>query len=305
MLYVNFVEELMTKQMRRVLKYFFFLLFISCNTQGPVGNKKIISVSIPPFKYFTEAIGGDDFIVNVMVPAGANPHIYEPVPGQISALRKSVAFISNGYLGFEMTWLDRFYETNRNMKKLSLGDNIDLIKAAGHSDDGHIEGADPHYWVSAKCAKVIASTVKDFLCELKPGSKEKYEKNYSNLVNTISEIDQKATDLFSGYKGRSFMIYHPTLGYFARDYGLIQIAVENEGKEPTPSTLKELIDNARSQNIKVIFVQREYDTKNARAIASESGAVIESIDPLSENWPEAMMEIIKAIHESIVKSGIK
>jgi zinc transport system substrate-binding protein len=285
-----------------VLKYLILLLFVSCNTQGPVSNKKIITVSIPPFKYFIEAIGGGDFNVNVMVPAGANPHIYEPVPGQISALRKSVAFISDGYLGFEMTWLDRFYETNRSMKKLSLGDNIDLIKPKGQTGEGHVEGADPHYWVSPKCAMKIASSVKALLCDLKPGSREKYEQNYSKLIETISGIDQKAIDLFSDFKGRSFMIFHPTLGYFARDYGLNQIAVENEGKEPTPSTLKDLIDIARSQNIKVIFVQKEYDTKNAKAIALETGAIIEAIDPLSEDWPGTMNEIINAIHKSFVAS---
>jgi len=288
--------------MQRALKYLFILLLISCNSQGNNSNKKTITVSIPPFKYFIEAIGSEDFNVNVMVPAGANPHIYEPIPGQIAALRKSVAFISDGYLGFEMTWLDRFYETNRSMKRLSLGDHIDLIKAVGHSDNGHIEGVDPHYWVSPTCAMVMAISVKDLLCELKPENREKYEQNYSKLIETISVIDQKAKDLFSGLKGRSFMIFHPTLGYFARDYGLNQIAVENEGKEPTPSTLKDLIDNARSQNLKVIFVQKEYDTRNARAIASETGSVIETIDPLSENWPGSMMEIINEVHKSLVES---
>jgi zinc transport system substrate-binding protein len=289
--------------MQRVLKYLLFLLLISCNSQNTVNNKKIISVSIPPFKYFVEKIGGDDFNVNVMVPAGANPHIYEPVPGQISALRNSVAYISDGYLGFEMTWLDRFYETNKRMKRLSLANHIDLIKPNLQSGERHIEGADPHYWASPKCAVTIALSVKDLLCELVPGEKEKYEKNYLKLLGTISEIDKKAKELFSDFNGRSFMIFHPTLGYLARDYGLNQIAVEKEGKEPTPMTLRELIDISRSQNIKVIFIQKEYDTKNARAIASETGAVTIAIDPLSENWPIAIMEIINAIHDSFVESG--
>ena len=95
---------------------------------------------------------GDDFKVNVMVPAGSDPHIYEPFPEQISKLRKSVGYISNGYLGFEMNWLDRFYETNRSMKKLSLGDKIDPIESEHQHEGEHVEGADPHYWVSPKCA---------------------------------------------------------------------------------------------------------------------------------------------------------
>lgn len=285
--------------MKRLLKYFFLILLVSCNQSVEKSGKKMITVSIPPFKYFITAIGGEDFSVNVMVPAGSNPHIYEPVPEQISNLRRSVAYISDGYLGFEMTWLDRFYETNKGMKKLSLGQNIELIEASEHSDSEHVEGADPHYWVSPKCALIMAESVKFLLIELNPGKSEQYEINYQNLVRIISDLDKKATAVLSEYKGRSFMIFHPTLGYFARDYGLKEISVEKEGKEPTPSSLKELIDIGRSEKIKVIFVQREYDTKNARAIASETGASLEIIDPLSENWAASVEQVIEALQRSL------
>ena len=216
--------------MKRLFVYFFLPILISCNQTGSDNKGKIITVSIPPFKYFIEAIGGDDFIVNIMVPAGANPHIYEPVPDQITNLRKSVAYVSDGYLGFEMTWLDRFYETNRSMKRLSLSQNIDLIKPVGHFDSEHIEGADPHFWVSPKNALTMASAVKSLLTEINPGKREKYELNYSNLVKQISTIDKNARELFSGYQNRSFMVFHPTLGYLARDYGLKQIALRMKGK---------------------------------------------------------------------------
>lgn len=284
--------------MNKLFKYFFLLMLVSCNQSGSNSGEKIITVSIPPFKYFIYAIGGADFSVNVMVPAGASPHIYEPVPDQIANLRKSVAYVSDGYLSFEMTWLDRFYETNRNMKKLSLGQNIDLIKPVGRSDSEHVEGADPHYWVSPKCALVIAAAVKSLLIDLNPEKREKYEVNYTNLVKSINDIDKKAMELFSLCRNKSFMIFHPTLGYLARDYGLKEIAVENEGKEPTPSSLKELIDIGKAEKIRVIFIQREYDTKNARAIAAETGAVLETIDPLSENWAASELQIIDALYKS-------
>ena len=274
---------------------------MSCNHTVSNSGEKIITVSIPPFKYFINAIAGDDFRVNIMVAAGANPHIYEPVPEQIADLRKSVAYISDGYLGFEMTWLDRFYETNPRMKKLSLGQNIDLIKPTGNSDSEHVEGADPHYWVSPKCALSMAGAIKTLLIDLNPDKKDKYELNYGNLVKSINEIDIKAGELFKAVKNKSFMTFHPTLGYLARDYGLKQIAVENEGKEPTPSSLKELIDIGKAEKIRVIFVQREYDTKNARAIAAETGAVLETIDPLSENWAASEQQIIDALYNSFKK----
>jgi zinc transport system substrate-binding protein len=205
-------------------------MFVSCNQSSSNGDGKIITVSIPPFKYFIDAIGGGDFKVNVMVPAGADPHIYEPVPDQIAGLSKSVAYISDGYLGFEMTWLDRFYETNWNMKKLSLGKNIDLIKPVVHADSEHVEGADPHYWVSPRCALIMASDIKALLIDLNPEKSEKYTLNYTNLVKTIDNIDKKASDLYSSYQNRPFMIFHPALGYLARDYGLKEIAVDRYRK---------------------------------------------------------------------------
>jgi zinc transport system substrate-binding protein len=289
--------------MKKLFPYFFLLLLVACNQPVSDRREKIITVSIPPFKYFIDAIGGDDFRVNIMVPAGSNPHIYEPVPGQISNLRKSVAYVSNGYLGFEMTWLDRFYETNRGMKKLSLGQSIDLIRPEKNVDPEHIEGADPHYWISPHCALKIAAEIKSLLIDLNPGEAEKYELNYRTLVKSINDIDQRARELFSGYQNRSFMIFHPTLGYLARDYGLREISVENEGKEPNPASLKELIDTGKAEKIMVIFVQKEYDTKNARAIAAETGAVLETIDPLSENWAASVQQIIDALYKSFKLAG--
>jgi zinc transport system substrate-binding protein len=289
--------------MRKIFCVLLSVFLFSCGNQVSDRGSRIITVSIAPFKYFVNEIAGDDFKVNVMVPAGSNPHIYEPFPEQINMLRRSEAYISNGYLGFEMTWLDRFYETNKTMKKLSLGDKIDpLVSAHQHKGD-NVEGADPHYWVSPKCAMIIASSVKEFLCQLNPVQKEKYTANYENLIVKIKEIDKKAQELFSGTKNKSFMIYHPNLGYLARDYGLEEISVEYEGKEPPPSRMKELIDRARMDGLKTIFVQREYDTKNAKAIANEIGAEIKIIDPLSGDWQKSTIDIINAVHNSLIESS--
>jgi zinc transport system substrate-binding protein len=275
------------------------LFFFSCGRGGTDTGDKIITVSIAPFKYFVKEIAGDDYIINIMVPAGSNPHIYEPFPNQIFELRKSVAYISNGYLGFEMTWLDRFYDTNRTMKKMSLGRNIEPLGSGHHHEGDHVEGADPHYWVSPKCALIMAESVRDFMCELNPAGKNKYMTNYKVLEERIQELDKKASGLFSGVGRRSFMIFHPNLGYLARDYGLEEISVEFEGKEPPPSRMKGLIDRARADSIKTIFVQREYDTKNANAIAHEIGGKVEIIDPLSENWFDSTTDIINAVYSSL------
>ena len=284
---------------RKLFILFTVLSLVSCGNQKRADEKPVITVSIPPFKYFIDKIAGDAFEVNIMVPAGANPHIYEPYPEQITKLQKSVAYVSNGYLGFEMTWLDRFYEVNRNMKKLSLGEKIEPLESEHHHEEGHTESADPHYWVSPSCAGIIASSLKDFLIELKPDMKEQFENNYLTLDSIIKSVGNTAENYFAGAGPKAIMIYHPNLGYLARDYGLEEISVEYEGKEPPPSRMKYLIDRARKENIRTIFVQKEYDTRNAQAIASETGAVIRIIDPLSEDWEHSVTDIINAVHQSL------
>ncbi len=149
--------------MRRLFLFLLLPILFSCGPQKQNTDEKIITVSIAPFKYFVESIAGADFKVNIMVPPGADPHVYEPFPEQINQLRRSVAYISNGYLGFEMVWLKRFYETNKNMVRLSLGDKIKPLAAEHEHEGGHTEAADPHYWVSPECAMIMASSVKDLL----------------------------------------------------------------------------------------------------------------------------------------------
>jgi zinc transport system substrate-binding protein len=201
-----------------------------------------------------------------------------------------------------MTWLDRFYEMNRSMKKLSLGDNIDPIVPEYHHEGDHSEGADPHYWVSPKCAMKMASSVRQFLIELDPLNREQYDENYKILTGKIKEVDSLARELSASGGKKAFMIYHPNLGYLARDYGLEEIAVENNGKEPSPSRLRELIDLAKEDNLKVIMVQREYDTRNARAIAEETGSSVVVIDPLSEDWYSSTTGIIRILKDSFAEN---
>jgi zinc transport system substrate-binding protein len=289
--------------MRNFLLLLIPVVLFSCNQGHEAGKEAgMITVSIAPYKYFVESIAGTDFSVNIMVPAGSDPHIYEPAPNQITALRKSAGYISNGYLAFEMVWLERFYEVNDRMKKLDLGKSINPIESHHHEHEGphnHSEGADPHYWVSPKCAAAMAESVRVFLTEINPSGSERYRENCNLLLEKISELDRKAGEYFSAYSGGSFMIYHPNLAYVARDYGLKEIAVESEGKEPSPSGMKELIDLAGKENLKTIFVQREYDTRNARAIAAETGASIVIIDPLSADWYQSTSDILDALHISL------
>ena len=189
------------------------------------------------------------------------------------------------------------------MKKLSLSASVDpIISEVHHHDDGHSEGADPHFWVSPRCAARMALSVRDFLVELDPANVEEYERNYGVLIEKIGQVDSMARELSEMEGSRTFIIYHPNLAYLARDYGLKEIAVENEGKEPSPSQLRELIDIALRENIKMILVQREYDPRNARAVADETGGRVEVIDPLSGNWYSSTTAVIQLLKTSFTEA---
>jgi zinc transport system substrate-binding protein len=286
--------------MKRNFIIFTLLLpfILACRRNPASDSERIITVSIAPFGYFVQEIGGGDFEVNVMVPPGSNPHIYEPYPEQIMKLRKSVAYISNGFLGFEITWLDRFYAMNKKMTKLSFGDLIDPLTSKHEHEGEHTEAADPHYWVSPTSAAVMAASVRDLLIRLNNEAADKYKANCDLLLEKISALDRKADSLFKDFMGASFMIYHPNLAYLARDYGLEEVAVEFEGKEPPPSHLKYLIDLAREKKITTIFVQKEYDSRSALAIAEEIGAKMVVIDPLSPDWLSSVDFIIENLYRS-------
>ena len=275
------------------------LIITSCGTPAGKKSDRVITVSIPPFEYFVKAIAGDDFKINVMLPPGADHHIWEPLPAQINELAGSEAFILNGQLGFEKAWMGRFSEINPDMKILDLSRHINLIKTDGSDFEGDVHGVkshsqggpDPHYWMSPISARIIAQDLKNFLTELNPGSSGKYETGLKVLNRKIAQVDSTLRVSFSTAPSKTFMIYHPALGYMARDYGLVQVAFEDEGKSPSPARMKELIDIARDKKISIIFIQAEYDVRNAKSLAGETGARLIVINPMNSDWPAAVMEV--------------
>jgi len=284
--------------MKRIFSLVLFILIIAGCTHRTVDQGQgVITVSIEPFRFFTSEIAGDSYSINVIVPPGASPATYEPPPAVIKGISNSDMMIINGYLGFEMAWIDRMIGLNEKVKVLKLADSQDLIASDSHrhNDITHYTGVDPHFWVSPLCARIIARDIKDFLVKNDPDREEIYNSNYMRLDSLILDTDSYIRSILSDSGKKSFMIFHPSLTYFARDYGLEQIAVETEGKEPSPSELKELIDKGREKNLKTIFVQREFDRKNASLIGEEIGAVTISIDPLSNEWVKSVREIAENI----------
>ncbi|TFH48968.1 MAG: hypothetical protein E4G92_02670 [Bacteroidia bacterium] len=166
----------------------------------------------------------------------------------------------------------------------------------GESHDSHAHGGpDPHYWMSPSVAMIMAHDIMDFLVELNPGSYEKYGANLVAVLKRIVEIDSLVRQAVATAPNKTVMIYHPALAYMGRDYGFEQVSFEDEGKSPSPARMKELIDFARDKEIKTIFIQAEYDLRNAQSLSGETGAELIVINPMNRNWPEAVLEVARAI----------
>lgn len=285
-----------------ILLSLFLFFVVGCNSVKD--DTPAISVTIEPQRYFVEKITGNNFKVNTIVPPGTSPESYDPTPSQMVALGKSLLYFKVGYLGFENAWGKTLEENNTNVKVVNTSNEIVLIEGDEHiveigehqHHDGHDhQGVDPHIWSSPKSALIMAENILNALVEIDVENQKVYRDNFTTLRAEIIEVDKKITSLLENAPVKSFIIYHPALGYFARDYNLTQYSIEFEGKNPSPQQLKQMIDFAKKQGIKTIFVQKGFDMKNAESLAKEVGASIHSIDPLSYDWSDEMINIAQIL----------
>ena len=282
--------------MRKFIYILIILCLSACKPSAQSEQKPTITVTLEPLRYFTEAIAGDQYQVVSMVPKGSSPETYDPTPQQLVALNKSQAYFRIGHIGFEQTWMDRLASNSPQLKFFDTSEGINLIRTAGHQhgDHYHAGGVEPHVWNSANNAIILAENIYQALCELDASHQSYYKERLDTLKQAIQQTDQTIRELLQK-ADRSFLIYHPALSYFARDYGLKQISIEEEGKEPSPAQLKTLIETCRKENIHVIFVQQEFDIRNAQLIADELGVTIIPINPLSYDWSTEMINVAKAL----------
>jgi len=266
-----------------------------------------VFASIPPQKYFVEKIGGNLVDVSVMVPPGANPHIYEPRPNQMTALSKTRIHFAIG-VTFETVWLPKFAKLNPQMRIVHTDKGIDKIAMVAHHheekprhshrDDAH--GAlDPHVWVSPPEVKILSRNILEALIEIDPANRFTYQANHGAFAMEIEELDKDLKNIFSDKKGLKFMVYHPAWGYFARAYGLEQFPVEVEGKEPKPEQLKVLIEKCKQEGIKVIFVQPQFSTKSAEVIAKAISGQVIYADNLREDWEKNLRQQAVKFNEAL------
>lgn len=278
-----------------ILTVVLFLTACTSNRRQPT-DEPTLTVTLEPLRYFTEVIAGDKFHVVSMVPKGSSPETYDPTPQQLVNLDKSIAYLRIGYIGFEQAWMDKLTTNAPHLKVFDTSEGIDLIREEGHrhGDHEHEGGVEPHVWNSARNASVIARNIYAALSKLDNGNEPYYRQRLDSLQQLIAQTDTEVRDRLQ-HADTTFLIYHPALSYFARDYGLKQVSIEEGGKEPSPAHLKELVETCRRDRARVIFVQQEFDTRNAQLIADELGIKVIPINPLSYEWREEMLNVANAL----------
>jgi zinc transport system substrate-binding protein len=274
-----------------------FLFIFICFAQEAPARPLRVFVSILPQKYFVEQIGGDLVDVAVMVEPGASPHTYEPKPKQMVALAKTAIYFAIG-VPFEATWLEKIAATNPNMLVVHTEADIKKIPMRGHHHQGpeleqdHHGIKDPHVWLSPPLVMIQARNILQALLRVDPAYGSVYEKNYNSFMKELVVLDAEIRAALEG-KGQDveFMVFHPAWGYFAQAYGIEQVAIEIEGKQPKPAELLYLIQYAKERGIKVIFAQPQFSWQVAQTIAKSIDGQIVFVDPLAAQWDTNLRQV--------------
>ena len=253
-------------------------LFSCSSAKNDNANK--ITVSIEPLRYLTEQIVGDRFEVVTMVPKGSSPETYEPTARQMADLSESILYIKVGELGFERTWMPRLTSNAPHITVVNSSEGI----------TSHI-GDDPHSWMSARNAIIMAHNIYEAVKRIDVKDSVFFRQRLDSLCNVIHATDKYIRQTTAQAQCKSFIIYHPALTYFASDYGLEQLALEEHGREPSAAELEQIISTARAKGVKTMFVQREFANRNVDIITNTIGARKVEINPLGYDWNKEMRRI--------------
>lgn len=282
-------------------------------------DKMVVAVSLQPYASIVKEIGGERVDVVAMLPPGADPHTYEPKPAALREFSRASVYFSD-FSGMDKAWLPRFMGVNKNVVVKNISTYVQWLKEEEHDDhhdehhgrhhehhgehghhhEHHHGDLDPHVWTSPVQVKNIAASIKNSLCEMDQAGCGFYERNWEKLDARISHLSKKleATIARLPHDARTFIVFHPAYGYFARDYGMQQLTVEVEGKEPKPKDLRELISEGREHHVKIVFVQPQFSKRAAGVIAKELDAVIVETDPLSADYLGNIEKLIDAVVKS-------
>lgn len=291
-----------------MMKKYLYLLFVplcllfamACGEEKERSGR-VVTVSIEPLRYLTEQIAGDSVEVVSLVPSGNSPETYEPTPQQLVNLHNSMAYLYVGHLGFERLWTKRLQENAPDVTFAATEEGVTRVQTL---HDGHKE-EDPHVWMSIPNMRIMARNILQTLSEADPEHSAGYERRWNKVTASLDSLEHVIESIQSDVDSigkPAFLIYHPALTYMALDYGWEQICIEENGKEPSPTRLRDLIQRGSERDVRLIFLQQEFDQKNIESIANELQLPTITISPLSYHWPEEMVRIARAIYE---KGGTK
>jgi zinc transport system substrate-binding protein len=279
---------------------------------GQGGEPLRVFVSVLPQKTFVEKVGGDRVQVEAMVQPGDSPHTYDPTPRQVAALSRADLYVAIGGT-FEDAWMGRIRGVNPKMQVIDTGEGITLrrsevredAKGAGHDaeEQGHDHEhgpSDPHLWTSPLLVKQMTLRIRDALSGLDPANAALYAANAAAFASDLDALDRDIRVRLAGVAGSRFMVYHPAWGYFADTYGLIQVPIEREGKEPGPRALAALIDQARRDGVRVIFVQPQFSRKAAAQVAAAIGGRVDVVDNLAPDYVANLRRVADALAQAQV-----
>jgi zinc transport system substrate-binding protein len=296
-----------------VFTILFIVVVLRCfwppETEPDDGRLRVV-VSIDPQACFVERIGGDRVAIAVLVPAGKEPETYTPTPGQIKQLARSRVFFRVGFPA-ETALLPKLASIAPRLKVVDTRANLDLQPADPHRHDhAHgcdcgIDGIDPHVWVSPALVMRQAEAIRDTLITLDPDGKADYDANYERFLVDLAELQAELREKLTPLQGKTIYVYHPTYGYFCDEFGLVQKAIEVDGKPPTPRTLAEWISNAREDEVHVIFVQPEFNRSAAAQAAELTGAKLVTHSTLQRDYFKSMRDLAALIDETYAQSVLQ
>ncbi|MFC0522936.1 metal ABC transporter solute-binding protein, Zn/Mn family [Pontibacillus salicampi] len=239
-----------------------------------------VAVSVVPQATFVEKVAGDNVDIVTMIPPGNSPANYEPTPNLMNKFSDSDIYFSIGVPT----------EQANILSQKDLNDDIQVVNLADAASEQYEErqfpsgGRDPHVWMSPKRVQVMVDKIAEVLGEADPGNKELYEENAKEYSNKLEQVDKELEDTLAQLDDRTFIVYHPAFGYFAKDYDLEMVSLQKAGKEASPKQMEEIIDLAKEKNIKAIFYQKEISSEQAEAVAEEINGDTKEISPLNPDY---------------------
>lgn len=245
-----------------------------------------VVASVPPLGWFVEAVGGPLVDLTVLVPPGASPAMYDPTHRQLRQLDGASLWVTVGHprFPFDAAWRERLTAGRPGLSVVPAGEAC------------RRRGGDPHVWTSPACARTMVRRVAEGLAAARPSAADSIRARRDRALATVAAVDRDLAGMLAPHRGRAFLVFHPALGYLARDYGLEQMAIQRGATEPNPAELDRIVRRARERGIRHVFVQPQFSREAAALVADAlPGGEVAVVDPLARDWPEAMRTIGRSL----------